>query len=131
MIVYTDSGLREYCYIIGDFVKVRNPHSSPVTVNEGEYKALLLAIRHIWDNRITYSSVPIEIEFRSDSQLMIRQLNGQYKCKSPMLSGLKKQIWDTARSLIKVGYGVSFVWVPREQNLAGIELEKGEKLNGK
>ena len=125
MIVYTDSGLREYCYIIGDFVKVRNPHKFLVTVNEGEYNALLLAINAVWLKLFLCKS-STQIEFRSDSQLMVRQLNGHYKCKSPKLSLLKKQIWDTARSLIKVGCVVSFVWVPREQNIAGIELEKGE-----
>ncbi len=60
-----------------------------------------------------------EVEIRSDSELVIKQMNGEYKVKAPHLKELKRKI-DSIRN----GMEVKFRWVPREQNTAADELSK-------
>ena len=53
-----------------------------------------------------------EIEFRLDSQLIARQLNGQYKIEEERLFPLFIKIWN-----LKMGFGpIKFSEIPREQN---------------
>jgi ribonuclease HI len=119
MIIFTDSGLKEFCFTTDSGKIVCKKHDIQVTVNEAEYIALISALT--W---VDSHDVPDKlIEFKSDSQLMVNQINGTYKCKSPRLGSLKKTVWSIARKLIKAGKEISFSWVPREENPAGIYLE--------
>ena len=53
-----------------------------------------------------------EIEFRLDSQLIARQLNGQYKIEEERLFPLFIKIWN-----LKMGFGpIKFSEIPREKN---------------
>jgi ribonuclease HI len=52
------------------------------TNNVAEYRALLLALAEAEKLR------PASITVRSDSELLVRQLNGAYKVKSPLLKPL-------------------------------------------
>ncbi len=61
-----------------------------------------------------------EFVIYSDSQLVIRQVNGDYKTKKPQMKALKLQV-DRLRSELKE-YQISFIHLPREQN------EKADKL---
>src|SRR6185436_4648362 len=56
------------------------------TNNEAEYMALIAALEYLKDLR------PKEAEFRLDSELVVRQLNGQYKVKEPRLQSLHGQV---------------------------------------
>lgn len=56
------------------------------TNNEAEYLALITALEYIKGAR------PAEAEFRLDSELVVRQLNGQYKVKEPRLQALYGQV---------------------------------------
>jgi ribonuclease HI len=52
------------------------------TNNEAEYLALIAALEYLKDARAS------EAEFLLDSELVVRQLNGQYKVKEPRLISL-------------------------------------------
>ncbi len=81
------------------------------TNNEAEYLALIEAL----------SMIPKagRAEIRSDSELIVRQMEGGYKVKDPEL----KPLWENAQSL-KTKHGlVGLKWVPREENYAGRWLE--------
>ena len=55
------------------------------TNNEAEYLALITALEYLRDIR------PAEVEFLLDSELVVKQLNGQYKVKEPRLQSLHGQ----------------------------------------
>jgi ribonuclease HI len=82
-----------------------------LTNNQAEYKAILSALE----------AVPKKaaIEIRTDSQIICYQLKGQYRAKDPQLAKLR----DLIRELIlKNNLTVSFVWVPRKENRAGMMI---------
>lgn len=56
------------------------------TNNGAEYKALILALRYASD--LTADHVTI----RSDSELLVRQITGEYRVKSPSLAKLHEQV---------------------------------------
>ena len=86
------------------------------TNNEAEYAAIIAALELARHDRLT------GIRIRSDSQLCVRQINGQYQVKEERLRPLR----DRAARLLKEVRG-TIDWVPRGQNYAGIFLEKKYK----
>lgn len=56
------------------------------TNNEAEYLALIAALEHLKDLRAR------EAEICMDSELVVRQLNGQYKVKEPRLKTLHARV---------------------------------------
>ena len=86
------------------------------TNNQLEYQSLMYALRHYGER---YKGQDVIIHM--DSQLIIRQINGEYACKHRSLQPLLKQ----ARNLMKrVGVeSDSLIWVCRRRNLAGKHLD--------
>ena len=82
------------------------------TNNEAEYLALITALEFIKDSR------PSEAEFRLDSELVVRQLNGQYKVKEPRLQSLYGQVIMLLNAVKKF----KFRHVRREDNARADEL---------
>lgn len=76
--------------------------------NVAEYGAVLSAL--LWLRKTDHTDEDVVI--MSDSQLVIRQLEGRWQCVHPVLTRLKKSIETAARGFPHVGY----VWVPREHN---------------
>ena len=76
------------------------------TNNEAEYHAVLRGLERAAANGDEFE----QIEMRTDSQLLVRQLNGTYKTRDPKLVGLR----DMVRIAEKPFRAVSFVWVRRE-----------------
>ena len=76
------------------------------TNNVAEYKALIAALKQALKMKGT------QVEIRSDSELMIRQLNGRYKVKS---EGLKPLYIEVTQLLVKFE-GVTLKYIPRELN---------------
>ncbi len=74
------------------------------TNNEAEYRALLAALDRAAE--VTQDVV----ECYADSELMVRQLNGQYQIKSEKL----KTFYDEVQSRKKMFNTVTFQHVPRE-----------------
>lgn len=87
-----------------------------MTNNVAEYAAVLAAISYLCVNNLITEAV----QFRSDSQLIVRQLQGVYKCTLPHLRTLRDQIWALAQRFPAVDY----VWIPREQNTIADTLSK-------
>ena len=82
------------------------------TNNEAEYLALIEALS-------LASKKAGSIEIRSDSELIVKQMEGGYSVKDAEL----KPLWEKAQNLtVKLG-AVRLKWVPRDENLAGLWLE--------
>ncbi|AFH42257.1 ribonuclease HI family protein [Fervidicoccus fontis] len=79
-----------------------------VTNNAAEYIALEKALRWIIERGLNDEKVII----LGDSQLVIRQLNGEYKIKSENLYPLFLQI----KNLLNKFKDVEISWIPREEN---------------
>ena len=78
----------------------------PCTNNVAEYNGLLAALRWASEHHITRLLV------RSDSELLVKQLRGEYRVKNPGLLPL----YDEARSLARRIGKVTFEHVRRELN---------------
>ena len=116
LILYTDGGARGNpgpagagAHLLdhaGNTVAELTEYLGETTNNQAEYRALLLALRKAKDLGAT------EIEVRADSELMVRQINGQYKVKNeallPVYQEAKKCLLGFAKWTIK--------HIPREQN---------------
>jgi ribonuclease HI len=61
----------------------------------------------------------IEVEVRLDSELVVRQLMGEYRVKD---TGLKLQFAKVAELRLEAVPNLTFVHVPREQNARADEL---------
>ena len=90
------------------------------TNNIAEYTAVLRALQHAKKLGET------EIEIRSDSQLIVKQLTGKYKIKAPHLRELKHRILEVSKDM-----ELNFKWVPREENAVADKLSKDAILNKK
>lgn len=126
--LWVDGGRRYIAYVLD------RPGEEPLsgviplpdtpTGNQAEYIALTYALK----------LVSIELGIRdiaifSDSQLMVRQLAGEYSTRSKSLTMLH----ELAAKWLKQFDSISLTWIPREQNKAGRLLEeygKKEKNNG-
>jgi len=84
------------------------------TNNEAEYMALIIALRYLKDAANIGGKLPLEIAFFSDSQLLVRQMNGTYSVKSknilPLYKKSKKLLEDMKADSAK------FTHIPRELN---------------
>lgn len=83
------------------------PRGPGATNNVAEYTGCIRALEWIRSQGITE---PVVI--RGDSELVLKQLKGEYKVKSPLLAPL---YWK-ARELASGFASLRFEWVPREQN---------------
>jgi ribonuclease HI len=90
------------------------------TNNEAEYEAVIRGLRLAADMGAT------EVAVLSDSQLLVRQLQGTYEVRAehlvPLFEAVKEQVARIASNAAKVGFVkesgayVFFDWVPRELN---------------
>ena len=83
------------------------PKSPQATNNVAEYTGLIKALEWLLDQK---SSGPIVV--RGDSDLIIKQVKGEYKVKSPLLAPLHGQAVDLVEQLP----GTRLEWIPRERN---------------
>jgi ribonuclease HI len=91
------------------------------TNNFAEYSGLLAALD--W----ALSAGKPALRVLSDSELMVRQMNGQYKVKSPAL----KELYDAARQRVRRLEAFQIEHVRREQNrdadrLANEAMDRGK-----
>jgi len=82
------------------------------TNNVAEYKALIWGLENALAVGIT------QLEVRSDSELLVRQLKGEYKVKNEGLKPLHIDAFSLARRF----ESVEFVHIPREENEAADAL---------
>ncbi len=83
-----------------------------VTNNVAEYEALLWGLRVAADRGVSQLTV------FSDSELLVKQMNGIYRCKHPNMIPLFKQ----AQALVKRFDSVAIEHVRREQNADADQL---------
>ena len=138
IIIYTDGGSRGNPGPSGMGVVVANEKGKMVkeysgflgvkTNNEAEYEAVIFGLKKIKALLGKEKIKNTEIEFRLDSQLIARQLNGEYKIEEEKLFPLFIKIWN-----LKMDFGpIKFSEIPREQNkeadrLANEAMDKGNE----
>lgn len=122
IIVYTDGGARgnpgpaAIGFVIkdasGKTVKSHGEAIGETTNNEAEYRAVISALQKAKALFGKSKTKEHEVEVRMDSELIARQLNGEYKIKEERLFPFFIKIWN-----LKMDFGsVSFQHVPREKN---------------
>jgi hypothetical protein len=77
-----------------------------VTNNQAEYEALLRGLQYLRE------AGAISVEVYGDSELVIKQLNGQYECKSEALGSY----YEECREILKSFPLVTLHHIPREHN---------------
>jgi len=116
-------GPMKAAYVIGDVEVVREvpdldmPAGAVRSNNIAEYEALIFLLRELRE-RGAMKGIRGRYLIHGDSQLIIRQMRGEYRVTKPHLQRLHAE----ARKLCS-GLDVEFRWVPRGKNRAGGLLE--------
>jgi ribonuclease HI len=96
----------------GKVVKELCRYLGKTTNNVAEYEALLMGLEAL----IAMGKKKIRVQ--SDSELLVRQLNGQYRVRDPKL----QMLFERARSLLRHFDRCTIVHVRREVNKAADKL---------
>ena len=114
--LWTDGGARgnpgpaAYAYVLegedGTVLDARGEAIGHATNNVAEYSALVAGLRRAAELGVT------ALELRSDSELMVKQMRGEYRVKNRDLQGL---FLDASRAAREVGT-VTYTHVRREHN---------------
>ena len=131
--VYSDGGSRgnpgpsAYAIVVTSGGKVLHEHSEFLGVhtnNYAEYRGLIAAI-----NKAEELGAE-EAEFVMDSQLVIRQMTGEYRVKNPDMAVLHADAESLASLIPKVSYRNvrrSEEFVPRADALLNAEMDRNVK----
>jgi ribonuclease HI len=120
-IIYTDGGSRGNPGPSAIGFTLQGPDIAPVeegeyigntTNNVAEYTAAIRALGKLKSLLGAEQSAQAEAIIHADSELLVKQVNGQYKVKDPGLGKLFVQLYNACQDFRKV----SFVHVRREQN---------------
>jgi ribonuclease HI len=122
LIIYTDGGSRGnpgpaaigiiICNEKDQKIKEYSEFLGKLTNNEAEYLAVIFAlnkIKQLFGKKIAQRQ---ELEIRSDSQLLTKQLSGQYKILDPKIQELFLKVWNLRLDFKKV----KFRLISREKN---------------
>lgn len=113
--IYTDGGARgnpgpagigAVIWSGNELVGRHKKYIGEATNNQAEYKAVILALEE------AKKLEPNELEFFLDSELVVKQLNREYKVKDKDLAPLFVQVWNLSMSFKKA----TFTHIPREKN---------------
>jgi len=123
IIVYTDGGSRGnpgkaaigvvFCNENEQIIKKFGEYlGDGLTNNDAEYKAIIFALKKfkvVFGKAIAETS---DVEFRADSELVVKQLNGEYRLTDPKIQQFFIEIWN-----LKFDFqSVKFKHIPREKN---------------
>lgn len=86
------------------------------TNNEAEYQAVVEAFKRV-EKEFT-GSLPVEIEMRADSKLVVEQLSGRFKVKHPRI----KVLFDNVKFLERKIGQIKYTYIPRQENYLADEL---------
>ncbi len=121
-ILYTDGGARNNPgpagagFVIqdekGKTIAMGKKYLGERTNNEAEYEALILGLKKALELGIK------EIQVLMDSELVVCQMNRDYKVKDLELSKLFLKVWNLASQFKKISYQ----HIPREKNVLADEL---------
>lgn len=123
IIIYTDGGARGNPGIAGAGTVIKNEKEEILknvskalgtkTNNEAEYEAVILGLTSLKHLLGADKLKNIEIEIRMDSQLVCKQLKGEYKIKEEKLFPYFIKVWNMR---VKTIPHISFTYIPREKN---------------
>ena len=82
------------------------------TNNEAEYQSVIFALKKIKHLIGGEKAEKSEIEIKTDSELIVKQLNGEYKIKKQNLMPFFIEIQNLKQDFNKV----NFIHIPREEN---------------
>jgi len=116
LIVETDGAARGNPGLAGAGIIIKDEHGHTIesigkylgskTNNQAEYHALIEGLRAVARHQ------PESVVVRMDSELVVRQMNGQYRVRHPELLPLYVEAVELASALPDI----SFAHVPRERN---------------
>lgn len=122
IIIYTDGGSRGnpgpsaigavFCNEKEQMIKNYSEYLGEATNNEAEYQAIIFALKKfkaLFGKKLAKNS---EIELKSDSELLIKQLNGEYKVLEPKIQQLFLAAWNLKLDFKKV----KFKLISRQKN---------------
>ncbi|MFW6283351.1 MAG: ribonuclease HI family protein [Minisyncoccales bacterium] len=123
VIIYTDGAARGNPGPAGAGVVFCNEKKQPIkkygkylgdnlTNNEAEYKAVIFALQKfkaVFSKKVAKET---EIKVKSDSQLLVNQIEGKYKIENERIGKLFLEIWNLKQDFKKV----KFKQVKREKN---------------
>ncbi|MEK7663862.1 MAG: ribonuclease HI family protein [Patescibacteria group bacterium] len=127
--IYTDGGSRGnpgkaaigvvFCNEKGGIIKKFGEYlGDNLTNNEAEYQAVIFALKKF---KAVFGKVLAkvsEVEVRSDSELLVNQMNGKYKLENENIQKFFIEIWN-----LKIDFkGVKFKLIPREKNIEADRL---------
>lgn len=134
IIIYIDGGSRNnpgpaaigvvFCNEKYQEIKKYSEYIGEATNNQAEYGALIFALekfKQVFGNKLAKTS---EIELRSDSELIVNQLNGNYKILDQKIQPLFLKAWNLKLDFKKV----KFRLISREKNKSADSLVN-EALN--
>jgi ribonuclease HI len=142
IIIYTDGGSRGnpgpaaigviFTDEKGKVIKEYGQKIGRATNNEAEYEAVIFALQKAKALFGKQKAKNTEIEIRTDSEFLSKQLNGEYKILDRKIEALFLQTWN-----LKIDFGkVIFKYIPRVENREADKLVnraldyKGEREAG-
>ena len=122
LVVYTDGGSRGnpgpaalgvvICDKKGNLIKSYGETLGVKTNNEAEYSAVIFALKKIKALAGGKAAAEMRIEVRADSELLVKQLNHEYKIESESVIPLFIKVWNATLDFKEV----RFTHIPREKN---------------
>ncbi|MFC1630066.1 ribonuclease HI family protein [Patescibacteria group bacterium] len=139
IIIFTDGGSRGnpgpsaigvvFCNAKGQKIKEFSEYLGEGTNNEAEYKAAIFALKKFKALFGKKLALQAEVELRSDSELLVKQMSGKYKILDSKIQALFLELWN-----LKIDFKIiKFKLIPREKNKEADRLanealdEKGKK----
>ncbi len=120
--IYTDGGSRgnpgpAACAAVfqdsqGKTVYQLSKYLGSITNNQAEYQGVLFALKHLLEHQNDYSSIT-DVEFVLDSELVVKQLRGEYRIKHPDILPLAQNTFSLIKQL---PFAITFTHVLRNQN---------------
>jgi len=96
----------------GHIIKRYSHYLGEVTNNQAEYQAVIFALKKVKLLFGKKKAKQIKIEVRADSQLVVKQLNAEYKVLDSKIQPLFLIVWNSKFDFKKV----IFKFIPREEN---------------
>ena len=128
IIIYTDGGSRGnpgpaalgvvICDQNGQVLKKYGQCLDEATNNEAEYQAVIYALKKVKLLFGKQKAKQTTLEIRGDSELVVQQLNHQYKLKEPHIQQLFIKVWNLMMDYARV----EFKHIPREKNKEADQL---------
>lgn len=121
-VIYTDGGSRgnpgpaAVGVVIaneqGETIKKYGEAIGEATNNEAEYQAVIFALKKVKQLFGKAKTKQTQLEIKMDSELVVSQLNHQFKISEPRIQQLFLQVWN-----LMLDFGpIKFTAIPREQN---------------